>query len=52
MIPLVFLWLGWLDSNQRIWESKPHVLPLDYTPRETGHCGLRRDARLVKRIMR
>ena len=25
-------WLGWLDSNQRMWESKSHALPLGDTP--------------------
>ena len=26
------LWLGWLDSNQRMRESKSRALPLGYTP--------------------
>ncbi len=26
------LWLGWLDSNQRMTESKSVALPLGYTP--------------------
>ncbi len=25
-------WLGWLDSNQRVRESKSLALPLGYTP--------------------
>ena len=25
-------WLGWLDSNQRMRESKSRALPLGYTP--------------------
>lgn len=25
-------WLGWLDLNQRMWESKSHALPLGDTP--------------------
>lgn len=36
MIPKVILWLGWLESNQRIRVSKSHVLPLDYIPRTVG----------------
>jgi hypothetical protein len=28
-----FFWLGWLDSNQRMTESKSVALPLGYTPR-------------------
>ena len=33
-IPLraAWLWLGWLDSNQRMRESKSRALPLGYTP--------------------
>ncbi len=27
-----FYWLGWLDSNQRMRESKSRALPLGYTP--------------------
>ena len=30
------LWLGWLDSNQRITESKSVALPLGDTPRMVG----------------
>ena len=26
------VWLGWLDSNQRMRESKSRALPLGYTP--------------------
>ena len=26
-------WLGWLDSNQRMRESKSRALPLGYTPK-------------------
>ena len=29
---LVSKWLGWLDSNQRMRESKSRALPLGYTP--------------------
>lgn len=28
----VLFWLGWLDSNQRLPESKSGALPLGYTP--------------------
>ena len=27
-----FVWLGWLDSDQRMTESKSVALPLGYTP--------------------
>ena len=30
--PLVIVWQGWLDSNQRMRESKSLALPLGYTP--------------------
>jgi hypothetical protein len=26
------IWLGWLDSNQRMVESKSTALPLGYSP--------------------
>ena len=29
---MILLWLGWLDSNQRMRESKSRALPLGYTP--------------------
>ena len=29
-------WQGWLDSNQRVRESKSLALPLGYTPVSTG----------------
>ncbi len=29
----VMLWLGWLDSDQRMTESKSVALPLGYTPK-------------------
>ena len=28
----LFYWQGWLDSNQRMRESKSLALPLGYTP--------------------
>ena len=34
------VWLGWLDSNQRMRESKSRALPLGYTPIErVGRAG-------------
>ena len=30
--PSGFFWQGWLDSNQRMRESKSLALPLGYTP--------------------
>ena len=30
--------LGWLDSNQRMADSKPAALPLGDTPMSTGGC--------------
>ena len=30
------IWLGWLDSNQRMRESKSRALPLGYTPMSLG----------------
>ena len=32
MIPRKAVWQGWLDSNQRVRESKSLALPLGYTP--------------------
>ena len=32
----IFLWLGWLDSNQRMQQSKCCVLPLDDIPSFMG----------------
>ena len=33
-------WLGWLDSNQRMRESKSRALPLGYTPmKKSGKAG-------------
>ena len=31
-IRALLYWLGWLDSNQRMRESKSRALPLGYTP--------------------
>ena len=31
-VTLLFYWLGWLGSNQRMRESKSRALPLGYTP--------------------
>ena len=31
-VKLVTSWQGWLDSNQRVRESKSLALPLGYTP--------------------
>ena len=36
-------WLGWLDSNQRMRESKSRALPLGYTP--MWKCGKGRSGR-------
>lgn len=33
-------WQGWLDSNQRIRESKSLALPLGYTPIWQGRLGI------------
>src|SRR5665213_952849 len=33
-----YLMLGWLDSNQRMADSKPAALPLGDTPMSTGGC--------------
>ncbi len=32
MQPAPTIWQGWLDSNQRVRESKSLALPLGYTP--------------------
>ena len=32
----VTMWQGWLDSNQRMRESKSLALPLGYTPVSAG----------------
>ena len=32
-------WLGWLDSNQRMRESKSRALPLGYTPIQKKEMG-------------
>ncbi len=32
MQPAPTKWQGWLDSNQRMRESKSRALPLGYTP--------------------
>lgn len=29
---LLYYWQGWLDLNQRMWESKSHALPLGNIP--------------------
>lgn len=34
---LVFLWLGYLDSNQSIEGSEPTALPLGHTPKKHSH---------------
>lgn len=33
-------WQGWLDSNQRVRESKSLALPLGYTPIWQGRLGI------------
>ena len=39
-IRALLYWLGWLDSNQRMRESKSRALPLGYTPIErVGRAG-------------
>ena len=38
--PSGFFWQGWLDSNQRMRESKSLALPLGYTPMRKSRWGI------------
>lgn len=35
-------WLGWLDSNQRMRESKSRALPLGYTPSKAASATMKK----------
>ena len=47
----VTMWQGWLDSNQRMRESKSLALPLGYTPVYWGMAGAGAEAPALPPLM-